>query len=189
MADDVQKQRWKEYGYETGDHEVVSEKDFNDDEVCDISYSVADEYAIFLSEFCARGGVLIPVKQTLVTVRGAGENKYYDRIEMKCLICGETRSFLFDINEFYPEEMKMSPSQIAEVKRQVGRARDMASTNAFHCLVRQLILPDKPSAEPQHSNAYFYLRDSYENPIAAREALKNQKILEQIRELAKKGKG
>ena len=60
--------------------------------------SVAEEYLFLHRQRCACGGRFRPLQQMLIQKPGG---RAYDRLRVRCILCGAEREYLFDVAKFY----------------------------------------------------------------------------------------
>lgn len=135
-------------------------------------YSVGEEYAQLSQIRCDCGGIFWP-NEVFMAIQD--KTKFYDLFVANCLVCDESKQFLFDITEFYEQEKVLSDEEREELREEVSRGKEMLNTAGFHALATAVT--GKEMIEDEHTEEYFDLREQFDWAGEASKILREEGLL------------
>ena len=113
---------------------------------------VHDEYSYFVTQTCGCGGVygINPLTRGQVAFRY--ESKTFDALVTQCLLCGEERSFLFDVTSCYG-----TPDRADD--RLIQRVVGLWFTRLAHAFTEVVLDVSRDRDSKEHARVYFVVRE------------------------------
>jgi hypothetical protein len=125
---------------------------------------IEEEYNYIIAQACSCGGIYSVVPPAILQVCFKKSNRVYDGISTRCILCGNTRDFLFDITQLYgqPEAMSVDRSEIMNTLREIWISR-----LAHAITVKEFKLPISSNSHiPIYAIVHTILMDKYsEDPL------------------------
>ena len=134
--------------------------------------SVGEEYAQMSQIRCECGGIFWP-NEVFMAIQE--NNRFFDLFVSSCLVCNESKLFLFDISEFHEEYSVLRDDEREELKEEVNRGKEMLNTAGFHALAKAATKKDM--LEEEHTKEYFDLREQFDWAGEASKILREEGLL------------